>query len=154
MTRRKMVPDVQADFWHGDPDIDAICRMEHAPECKFDSSYFPMAANRMGPFNSQNTFMRGELLRDYMMFPAVGRMDDIWASYYLQAKGAKVAYAAASVYQARNVHNLVRDMQAEYMGYENNLDLITKLQEDPESILQFLPGRAAETFRLYKKHFK
>jgi hypothetical protein len=40
------------------------------------------------------------------------------------------------------------------MGYENNLEMIARLQEDPESILQFLPGRAAETFRLYKKHFK
>ena len=88
------------------------------------------------------------------MFPAVGRMDDIWASYYLQAKGARVAYAAASVYQARNVHNLVRDMQGEYMGYEENLELILRLTEDPESILRFLPGRASETFRLYKKHFK
>ena len=153
-SRRKIIPDVQADFWNGDPDIDAICRMEHAPECQFDPACFPMAANKIGPFNSQNTFMRGELLCDYMMFPAVGRMDDIWASYYLQAKGAKVAYAAASVYQSRNVHNLVKDMQGEYLGYENNLELITKVQADPESILQFLPGRAAETFRLYKKHFK
>jgi len=153
-TRRKIVPDVQADFWNGDPDIDAICRMEHAPECKFEPGCFPMASNRMGPFNSQNTFMRGDLLRDYMMFPAIGRMDDIWASYYLQAKGAKVVYGPASVYQSRNVHNLIRDMQGEYLGYENNLDLILKLQEDPESILQFLPGRAAETFRLYKKHFR
>ena len=36
--------DVQADFWNGDPDIDAICRMEHAPECNFDSSYFPFTS--------------------------------------------------------------------------------------------------------------
>ena len=153
VTRHKLVPDVQADFWNGDPDIDAICRMEHAPVCKFDPACFPIAAKKMGPFNSQNTFMRGELLRDYMMFPAVGRMDDIWASYYLQAKGAKVVYSAASVYQSRNVHNLISDMQGEYLGYENNLDLLVKIAQDPESILQFLPGRAAETFRLYKRHF-
>lgn len=153
-SRKKIIPDVQADFWNGDPDIDAICRMEHAPECKFYPSFFPIAANKMGPFNSQNTFMRGNLLSDYMMFPFVGRMDDIWASYFLQAKGAKVVYAQASVYQARNVHNLVRDMRGEYLGYENNLDLVEKIQEDAESILQFLPGRAAEAFRLYRRHFK
>ena len=30
--RRKTVHvNVQADFWNGDPDIDAFCRMEHAP---------------------------------------------------------------------------------------------------------------------------
>ena len=28
-------PLIQADFWNGSPDIDAICRMEHAPECTF-----------------------------------------------------------------------------------------------------------------------
>ena len=34
---RKVVRcDVQADFWNGDPNIDAVCRMEHAPECEFD----------------------------------------------------------------------------------------------------------------------
>ncbi len=38
---------MQADFWNGDPDIDAICRMEHAPECKFDDSYFPLACNKL-----------------------------------------------------------------------------------------------------------
>ena len=43
-------------------------------------------------------------------------MDDIPASYHLQAKGAKVIYGAPSVYQKRNVHNLVTDMKAEYLG--------------------------------------
>ena len=30
----------RADFWNGDPDIDAVCRMEYAPECKFDNNFF------------------------------------------------------------------------------------------------------------------
>ena len=30
--RKTVHVDVQADFWNGDPDIDAICRLEHAPE--------------------------------------------------------------------------------------------------------------------------
>ena len=33
--------DIQADFWNGDPDIDAICRMEHSPECRFKDKIFP-----------------------------------------------------------------------------------------------------------------
>lgn len=152
--RRAVVPDVQADFWDGDPDIDAFCRMEHAPECKFDPACFPIAANKMGPFNSQNTFIAGKWLKDYFLFPHVGRMDDIWASYYLQGLGARVVWNKASVYQARNIHNLVRDMQAEYLGYEHNLQLVEAVARDPESIVQFLPGRAVEAFRLYRKNFQ
>jgi len=153
-SRRIIIPDVQADFWNGDPDIDAVCRMEHRPECKFDPSCFPIAANRMGPFNSQNTFIAGKWLKDYFLFPHTGRMDDIWASYYLQALGAKVVWAKASVYQARNIHDPIRDMKAEYIGYENNLELVEKIARDPEAIIRYLPGRSADAFRLYRKHFK
>ncbi len=145
--------DVQADFWNGDPDIDAICRMEHAPECDFDPSYFPMASNKLSPFNSQNTFINGALLKDYFLFPHVGRMDDIWASYYVEAKGARVVYGPASVYQARNEHNLVVDMRKEYLGYENNLDLVQDLAEDPDAILRYLPTQSIEAFNLYQRNF-
>ena len=152
-SRKRLMPDVQADFWNGDPDIDAICRMEHAPECDFQAEGFPIASNRMAPFNSQNTFLRGALLKDYVLFPHVGRMDDIWAAYYLQAKGFRVVYGRPSVYQRRNVHDLVRDMRQEYLGYENNLQLVADLAKDPEALLAYLPGRSAWAFQLYRKHF-
>jgi hypothetical protein len=152
-SRRTVTVDVQADFWNGDPDIDAICRMEHAPECEFDDAPFPMAANKMGPFNSQNTFLRGDMLKDYLVLPHVGRMDDIWQSYYVQAKGYQVVWNKASVYQDRNVHDLTRDMQQEFLGYENNLRMVEALAVDPESFTQFLPGRAQWVFDLYRRHF-
>jgi len=150
---RALVPDVQADFWNGDPDIDAVCRMEHRPECRFDPAFFPIASNRMGPFNSQNTFLTRRWLPHYFVYPHVGRMDDIWASYYLQALGAKVVWGKASVYQARNLHNPIRDMKAEYLGYEHNLELVQSLAEDPESITRYLPAAAVEALRLYRQHF-
>jgi len=152
-SRETIVPDVQADFWNGDPDIDAICRMEHAPECHFDVGCFPFAANKMSPFNSQNTFLSGRCLRDYFLFPHVGRMDDIWASYYLQAKGATVVYCRPSVYQQRNSHDLIKDMKQEYLGYENNLRIVTNLANDPERIIDYLPERAIKAFELYRRHF-
>jgi hypothetical protein len=145
--------DVQADFWNGDPDIDATCRLEHAPECEFDPRAFPMCSNKMGPFNSQNTFIGGEWLKDYFLFPHVGRMNDIWASFYLQAKGCRAVWNKASVYQRRNVHDLVRDMRQEYLGYENNLNLVQDLARDPGSIAGYLPGRANWAFELYRRHF-
>ena len=152
-TRRKVTADVQADFWNGDPDIDAICRMEHAPECDFQPGCFPMASNKIGPFNSQNTFLSGRCLKDYFLFPHVGRMDDIWAAYYLQAKGFRAVWNRASVYQDRNIHDLVRDMKQEYVGYENNLKLVQDVAKDPESILAYLPGRSVWAFQLYRRHF-
>jgi len=153
-TRKKVKVDVQADFWNGDPDVDAICRLEHAPECTFDPSVFPFCANRLSPFDSQNTFFTAAMLRDYFMFPHIGRMDDIWPSYYVQAKGYKVVYNKASVYQSRNVHDLIKDMRGEYIGYENNLEMLASIAQDPESITAFLPGRTAWAFSLYRKHFK
>ncbi len=152
-SRKKMVFDVQADFWNGDPDIDAVCRMIHAPECKFDDSLFPIAANRLAPFNSQNTFLKGELLRDYFLFPHVGRMDDIWAAYYVQAKGRKVVFGKPSVYQQRNEHNLVVDMKKEYPGYENNLEIVSRIMSDSEVILSYLPEASRKAFKLYRRHF-
>ena len=152
-TRKTVRADVQADFWNGDPDIDAVCRLEHAPECCFDPEGFPIAANKPGPFNSQNTFLCAACLRDYFMFPHTGRMEDIWAGYYLQAKGWQVVWNKASVYQQRNIHDLVRDMTQEYLGYENNLKLVQDLALDADSILAYLPGRSAWAFQLYRKHF-
>ena len=84
----------------------------------------------MSPFGSQNAFIPGKMLCDYMMFPHVGRMDDIWPSYYAQAKGWKVVYNRASVYQQRNAHDLTRDLHGEYIGYENNLQLVQSLTQD------------------------
>ncbi|NNM95663.1 MAG: hypothetical protein HKL88_09435 [Bacteroidia bacterium] len=152
-TKKKMTADVQADFWNGDPDIDAICRMEHAPDCKFDEACFPIASSALSPFNSQNTFLSKRILKDYFLFPHVGRMDDIWASYYVEAKGCKVIYGKASVFQARNVHDLVKDMKMEYMGYENNLKIVNELPSNPEAIMNYLPERSKEAFVLYQKHF-
>jgi hypothetical protein len=152
-TRRHIVADVQADFWNGDPDIDAICRMEHAPVCKFDPLHFPMSSNKMAPFNSQNTFLSGNILRDYFLFPQIGRMDDIWAAYYVQAKGYRVVFGSASVFQERNVHDLVRDMRQEYLGYEHNLKLVQDLAQGLRSIIAYLPGQAVWAFELYQRHF-
>jgi len=138
--------DVQADFWNGDPDIDAICRMEHAPDCVFDDNYFPIASSLISPFNSQNTFLTEKALRHYFMFPSIGRMDDIWAAYYLQAIGFKVVYSKASVRQDRNAHDLTRDFEQEVLGYTHNLKLLSAISENPENIRNFLPETSWRAF--------
>jgi len=120
----------------------------------FDPAPFPFTSSSIGPFNSQNTFVRPEILGDYFMFPHVGRMDDIWPSYYVQAKGFNVVYQRASVYQERNAHDLIANLQDEVLGYANNLDLVRDVSRDPESIVAYIPGRTAWAFHLYRKHFR
>jgi hypothetical protein len=114
--------DIQANLWNGDPDVDAICRMVHAPECTFNSDWY--FSDKIGPFNSQNTILSSRVLRDYFVFDKVGRMDDIFASYLVQKMGYKVVFGPATVYQARNEHDLTVDMKKEYIGYENVKDIL------------------------------
>lgn len=148
---KKVNADIQADFWNGDPDIDAICRMQFKPECNFKKKFFPFSSNKLSPFNSQNTFITRKAVKNYFLFPHTGRMDDIWASYYVQSLGYKVIYSKPSVYQERNIHDLTKDMKQEYLGYENNLDLVKSLKRNSNNIINFLPKRSQEAFKEYKK---
>ena len=152
--KKVISPDIQADFWDGDPDIDAICRMEHRPICKFKSNFFPIASNKISPFNSQNTFISKRVLPYYFLFPHIGRMDDIWASYYVISKGFKVIYNKASVYQERNKHDLTKDMSNEIIGYKYNLNLIKDLKKNINSIFSYMPKKSKLAFIRFQKHFK
>lgn len=152
-SRQLVTPDVQADFWNGDPDIDAICRMQFAPDCSFDDEMFPLSSNAITPFDSQNTFLTSSWLEHYFLFPGVGRMDDIWAAYYLQGKGASVVFGKASVVQERNPHDPVTDMKLEYAGYEHNLEIVAEVAEDADALFRFLPERTVAAFTRYRTHF-
>ena len=77
-------------------------------------------------------------------------MDDIWAAYYVLSKGYKVIYNKATVIQERNEHNLINDLKNEYIGYENNLELIQSLIEDPEEIRKFLPEKTKKAWDVYR----
>ena len=80
-------------------------------------------------------------------------MDDIWASYYVESLNYKVVYGKPTVYQERNDHNLINDMKKEYIGYENNLELLKDLKLSPDKINKYLPERSREAFKLYQRHF-
>ena len=152
--RKIVTPDVQADFWNGDPDIDAFCRMQFKPDVVFDASRFPLGSNKVGPFNSQNTFVSPDWLGEYFLFPHVGRFIDIWTAYYVQSRGATLIYGPPTVRQDRNVHDLTRDLAAEFVGYEHTLALLERLEDDPMAIFDFMPERAGVAYRAYRKHFE
>ena len=42
-------------------------------------------------------------------------------------------------------------MKKEYIGYENNLNLIRELKKNPNNIKKFLPKKSWEAFKLYQK---
>ena len=147
--KTKITPMIQAEFWDGDPDIDAICRLSKKPIVKFNS-FEPFTTKQLTPFNSQNTFIHRDVLKHYSVFPYAGRMDDIWGSYVLQHHFPNsVIFAKASVYQARNPQDLVRNLENEVIGYRGTLNLLENLSD----YRNILPEKAVEYFDIYQKYF-
>ena len=120
----------------------------------FFKNFNHYSSNRIAPFNSQNTILNPEVLSNYFLFPFVGRMDDIWAAFYVQSLGFKVLFDKSTVYQDRNQHSYYKDFQGEIIGYNNNLNLILSLKKDPHNIKKFLPNRSYQAFKEYLKIMK
>lgn len=131
--------DVQADLWDGDPDVDAVCRLSMAPNVTFSVTEPYTSTATFSPFNSQNTFLTKAAAKHFVMVSGVGRMDDIWACYYVQARGFKPVYCPASVTQLRNVHDLVKDLEGEMQGYKFTGALLEALSTDPDALCRFVP---------------
>ena len=85
------------------------------------------------------------------MLPWIGRMDDIWGSYYMQFKvkfkDPYIIYNNASVYQKRNVHDLVSDLKKEVIGYDNSIKL-NKL-----NFFKMLPKKTQNFLKIWEKAF-
>jgi len=150
---KSIIPDIQANLWDMAPDIDAINRMSLKKENYKFKTFKPYASNKIAPFNSQNTLLSRDVIKNYFMFPHIGRMDDIWASFYVQSLGFKVVYDTATVYQKRNEHNIYKDFEGELIGYKNNLALLKSLKNNPKNIKKFIPKKTYEAFSVYKKLF-
>ena len=148
MDKVKITPDIQANLWLGDPDIDAVCRMIHAPDLKSCVGNFPITSRNVAPFNSQNTILTREAAKEYFMFPHVGRMDDIWAAFHMQLRGFRVVFGEATVRQDRNSHNLTQDFEGEILGYQNN----EKILAIDGSVLKHLPKEARIAYDAYLHH--
>lgn len=147
--------EIQADFWNGDPDVDAICRMVYGPkDCVFMDDPFPFCSNAISPFNSQNTFLLREVLPYYFMFPNVGRFDDIFAAYHMMHQGFDVVYGKPSVTQKRNAHDVMLDFKNEMTGHVFTLPLIESKMSVPDFIGQNMSMQGAEAYEQYKTHFE
>lgn len=146
-TKRKVL--IQADLWDGDPDIDAMARLSMRPCVKYDVTE-PYCSNRISPFNSQNTFLAREVIPYYSVLPFVGRMDDIWGGYIVQAIiGNNLIYNKASVYQDRNEQDLVTNLENEIVGYRDTKNLIENLPY----YMDHLPEKTREFIKIYRSMF-
>jgi hypothetical protein len=156
--KKKIKILVQSDLEDGDPDVDAICRIyESRPIVKFNNIE-PFSSDKIAPFNSQNTFLHRECIPYYSMIHLEekydSRMDDIWGSFLLQhflsEKMPFVAFTKPSVYQDRNDHNFVTDMEREITGYRLN----SKLLSDISNYKKIIPRESIRCIDEYERSFR
>ena len=77
-------------------------------------------------------------------------MDDIWGSYVTQYYFPNsVIFTKASVYQARNPQDLVKNLENEVIGYRNTLSLL----DDIQNFEKYLPEKTLDYYKIYKSYF-
>lgn len=150
-------PVVNAGLWLKNPDVDAttnieepvnVVRMEPIdgqPTCA-------LAAGTWCPFNSQNTAFDVRILPamylvvmlDTVRGYRIGRLDDIWMSYFVRAiadqLGDAVLYGLPLVVQDRNPHNFVRDLAEELAGYILTEKIVEYLRGFKTEARSYLPA--------------
>ena len=164
---------VAAGLIIGDPDIDAVTRMEHRPDIGgvhlLGQTGVVVDPHTWTVFNTQNTAVIRELVPAWFLMPGVGRHDDIYASLIVQRvareRDLHVHFGPPFTYQQRNEHNLLADLRAEIDGMENvaklaalldNIQLPGKSVLDDTRIIynqlrhcSFLPTASVEAGLLY-----
>lgn len=132
---------VAASLWFGDPDVDAVERWHFGGRetRSLSLSSFTLAPGTWAPFNSQATAFTAELTPALLMWPHVGRYDDIWASYLARAvcdvKNWTVHYGEPAVVQVRNEHDVLRDLEAELHGMRYTPTLTVVLRQISKNLI-------------------
>ena len=124
-----------------DPDVDAIYRLTHTAPVSFRKDRrVALGRDVWCPFNSQNTTHWADafpLL--YLPSSCTMRMTDIWRGFIAQRiaweNNWSLLFHEPTVEQARNQHDLMRDLADEIPGYLRNLEICEAL-----SRLRLRPG--------------
>lgn len=156
---KNISPKAQIDLWDGEPDIDAAIRMIYTPKFNINSDYFPYSSNALIPFNSQNIFIHRSAIKDYFLFPDVGRNHDIFAAYYFTACGHEIVIKKPSVYSDRSIgtagrYSHVHDMKAEFYSMERVSQMVYDLCENKDNINKYISEKAIEAFNIWKAYFE
>ncbi|RJO60625.1 DUF288 domain-containing protein [candidate division WS5 bacterium] len=149
-TRKCYIQQFLADK---NPDVDAVYRLSrpHKDIIFKDRKPVILGKGTLCPFNSQNTVTYKEafpLL--YLPSHVSFRMTDIWRSFIAQvimwSMGWFLSFHSSTVYQERNVHNLLKDFEQEVPGYLKNQQII--------DILNSVSFTGATGNRLYQAYEK
>ena len=108
-----------------------MCRLiNNNPSVKITGS-FPYTTISKTVFNSQNTFIHRSCLPNYAVLAKADRMDDIWGGIIFQEKTySSIVFNKPSVYQRRNYHNIVNDLERELLGYYKTIELLNAKNSD------------------------
>jgi len=117
---------VNAGLWTGDPDTDAITRLERP---LVTTGFKPHLTERIAlqpgtwsPFNCQNTALAREVIPAYFLSPAIGRHDDIFAGYIINKiagyLGDVITFGKPLAFHNRTPHDLWKDLDAECTGMQ------------------------------------
>jgi hypothetical protein len=133
LPRRRTDCPIQQGLADENPDVDAIYRLTLPLPIRFRSGEsVALSRGAWCPFNSQNTTWFPSAypllyLPSYCSF----RMTDIWRSFVAQRicweNEWSVLFHNATVWQERNVHNLMKDFADEVPGYLHNRAIAEKL---------------------------
>jgi hypothetical protein len=125
-TALNIVAPIQQGLADGSPDVDAVWRLVMDRDIRFrnaDSVLLPEGA--WCPFNSQSSWWFS-VVYPLMYLPSFVsfRMTDIWRSFVAQrclwALGHGLVFHGPEMFQDRNPHNLIRDLEQEMPGYLGN----------------------------------
>lgn len=111
---------------NGDPDVDAIYRLTINKSVEFnDSGPIVLDSGTVCPFNSQNTIFHKSVF-PLMFLPAfvTFRFTDILrglvAQPLLWSHNKRLGFGSATVFQARNAHDYLKDFESEVPVYLNS----------------------------------
>ena len=111
---------VNAGLWLGNPDVDAVTRLERPLNTISGGGCFSLAPGTWSPFNCQNTALARKVIPAYFMSPRIGRHDDIFASYVVtrlaEHFGDVISFGAPLSNHQRSPHDLWKDLDAERWG--------------------------------------
>lgn len=133
---------VNAGLWLGDPDIDAVTRLNHPVNVTgIKKEIVALDRSTNCPFNTQNTAFHRDILPCYyyvMMGHSIGgltidRYGDIWSSYFsrkvIDRMGDTVTFGLPVTIHNRHAHDLMKDLGQEYWGMVLTNQLVDILEE-------------------------
>jgi hypothetical protein len=133
--------DISQGLVQGDPDVDAIFRLNnHIKSFLFNDSspLFLSPINSFSPTNSQNTtFIKKFFSLLYLPSSVTFRYTDILRGYVLLSLkkkwNIKIGFRSADVYQDRNEHDLIIDLNSELPFFNDAYSIIDKMINNLES---------------------